>query len=224
MAKKKQPDGKTRETLYDKKNQSSSLSTFTKVTMIISVILIALVAVLWIFQSTQTHKQEAEAQAARGKSTLVVYFSCTGTTKVCAEKIAKTRDADVFRILPAKAYTEKDLNWKDDGSRSTLEMKDPSSRPAIRNKVENMDQYDVIFLGYPIWWNEAPRIIDTFLESYDFSGKTIIPFCTSGSSEIGPSVESLKTLAPKATWQSGYRFADRASQAEVNEWLKTVKL
>ena len=122
---------------------------------------------------------------------LVAYFSASGVTKKVGEEIARLSGGDLFEIEAAEPYTEADLNWTDDRSRSTLEMKDASVRPAIVKTVPDMDGYDTVILGYPIWWGMAPRIIDTFLESYDFSGKTIHPFCTSGGSGIGRSDENL---------------------------------
>ena len=122
---------------------------------------------------------------------LVAYFSATGTTRKVSEEIARLSDGELFEIEAQEPYTVEDLNWMDTKSRSTLEMKDASARPAIAKTAPNMDAYDTVILGYPIWWGAAPRIIDTFLESYDFSGKTIYPFCTSGGSGIGRSDESL---------------------------------
>ena len=116
---------------------------------------------------------------------LVVYFSASGTTKQLAERLAKTMGADIHEICPEIPYTDADLNWMDKKSRSSVEMNDKTFRPAISDKVENMDQYDTIFLGFPIWWYVAPTIVNTFLEKYDLSGKTIIPFATSGSSGMG---------------------------------------
>ena len=124
---------------------------------------------------------------------LVAYFSATGTTMEAASKLAKAAHADLHEIVPAVPYTPADLNWRDKKSRSTLEMEDKSSRPAIANMVENMDQYDTVFVGYPIWWYIAPTIINTFLEQYDLTGKTIVPFFTSGGSGAG---ETMRYLRP----------------------------
>lgn len=136
------------------------------------------------------------------KKRLVAYFSCTGTTARVAENIAKTTDADLFEIKPLKPYTREDIDWRDRNSRSTKEMKDEKSRPLIGNRVENMEDYDVVFLGFPIWWEVAPRIIETFLESYDFSGKTIVPFFTSGGSGAGRTDSVLRKLCPQARFLS----------------------
>ncbi len=127
---------------------------------------------------------------------LVVYFSATGTTKTVAGRLAEVINADVFEIIPAEPYTKEDLDWREDDSRSSVEMKDPASRPAISGTVDNMDQYDTIFVGAPIWWYVMPRIINTFLEAHDLSGKKIILFATSGGSGLGRSVEKLEESAP----------------------------
>ncbi len=173
-------------------------------------------------KETKTKNQETSVngntlvETPSGQSdTLVVYFSCTGTTQGVAEAIAKKLDADMYEIVPEQPYTSDDLNYNDEKSRSTKEMKDSSSRPAISGKIEHMEQYDRIVLGYPIWWGEAPRILATFVESYDFSGKTIIPFCTSGGSEIGSSAENLKSLAGSGTWMEGKRISSGESGEEA---------
>lgn len=128
---------------------------------------------------------------------LVAYFSASGRTKRVAELLSKTIQADLFEIKPAIPYTREDLNWMDKNSRSTLEMKDPSSRPAISETLDNMEEYDTIFVGFPIWWYVAPTIINTFLESYNFSGKKIILFATSGGSGFGKTADKLKASCPK---------------------------
>ena len=127
-----------------------------------------------------------------GKHVLVAYFSCSGYTKQLAEKINKKVCGDLFEIEPITPYTKEDLNWEDENSRSTLEMKDPANRPPVKNKVENIDQYDIIFVGFPIWWGKAPTIVNTFLESYDLKDKEIIPFATYHSSGVGESDKYLK--------------------------------
>ena len=157
-------------------------------------------------------------------STLVAYFSATGNTEGVAEPLQTALDADLYEIVPEVAYTSEDLNYSSDDCRANREQNDPDARPAIDGSVENMDSYDVIFLGYPIWWGEAPKIISTFLESYDFTGKTIVPFCTSGSSGIGSSAEHLAGLAGSSTWLEGARFAPGASQEEVAAWVDGLEL
>ena len=135
--------------------------------------------------------------------TLVAYFSASGTTAHTAKEIAQAVDADLYEIRPAQPYTTADLDWNDKRSRSTVEMNDPACRPENAGAVENMEQYDTIFVGFPIWWYVEPRIVDTFLESYDFSGKTVIPFATSGGSGISRAEKSLREHCPKANWKQG---------------------
>ena len=124
--------------------------------------------------------------------TLVAYFSASGETARLAKTVAEVTGGDLFEIQPEVTYTSADLNWNDKRSRSTVEMNDAGSRPAIADEVADMEQYDTVFVGFPIWWYQAPRIIETFLESYDFSGKTVIPFATSGGSGMGEAAEILK--------------------------------
>ena len=134
---------------------------------------------------------------------LVAYFSASGVTARAAREMAQAVGADLYEIRPAEPYTDADLNWMDKKSRSTVEMQDPACRPAIAEPVEGMDQYNTVFVGFPIWWYVEPRIVDTFLERYDFSGKTLIPFATSGGSGIGKAEQSLKAHCPKAVWKKG---------------------
>lgn len=155
---------------------------------------------------------------------LVAYFSASGVTKNAAEKLAKAANADLFEIKPVRPYTDADLDWMDKKSRSTIEMNDLSSRPEIANKCENMGSYDVVFVGFPIWWYVEPRIIDTFLESYDFSGKTVIPFATSGSSGLGKTAENFKKiLGANVTVKDG-KLLTRASETDVSDWIKLLGL
>ena len=134
------------------------------------------------------------------KKTLVAYFSATGTTREAAQELARQKGADLFEIVPAVPYTQADLDWRDKGSRSTLEMKDRSSRPAIKATVPNLDEYDVVWIGFPIWWYTAPTIINTFIEAHDFSGKTIHLFATSGGTEIRGAASDLKKAYPQYSW------------------------
>jgi diketogulonate reductase-like aldo/keto reductase/flavodoxin len=166
---------------------------------------------------------EAQAQNQRGAGkVLVAYFSCTETTETIAEYIAEETDGTLYKIVPKTPYTSADLNYNNNGSRANREQNDSSTRPAISGGTENMAQYDVVFLGYPIWWGKAPKIIFTFLESYDFSGKTIVPFCTSGSSGIGSSATDLHALSPSAKWKSGRRFSGNAGKTEVSKWVDSL--
>ena len=155
---------------------------------------------------------------------LVAYFSATNTTKGVAKNIADSLNADLYEITPENPYTAEDLNYHDDNSRSTIEMNDPNSRPAISGSVENMEQYDIVFIGYPIWWSQAPRILSTFAESYDFSGKTVVPFCTSGGSGVGSSAANLERLTKGATWLSGILLDGGASRASIAEWINGLGL
>lgn len=150
--------------------------------------------------------------------TLVAYFSASGITAKLAKTLAETIGADLFEIEPENKYTEADLNWQDKNSRSSVEMKDTSCRPAIHSHVENMAQYDKVFVGFPVWWYREPSIVDTFIESYDLSGKTIIPFATSGVSPIGDSGAIMQKLAPKAKVLDGKRFDASAAADELKAW------
>ena len=163
---------------------------------------------------------EADADTDGGTNILVAYFSATSRTKGIAEYLADGLNADLYEIVPKDPYTDADLNYNDNNSRTTIEMNDESSRPAINGTVDNMDQYDVVFVGYPIWWGKAPKIMRTFVESYDFSGKTVIPFCTSASSGIGSSASDLEGLTSGATWLEGHRFSGSDSEAAVMDWAK----
>lgn len=155
---------------------------------------------------------------------LVVYFSCTNTTKGVAEHIASVTESGMYRIEPEEPYASADLNYNNSSSRANREQNDPSARPAIAGSLENLSDYDIVFLGYPIWWGKAPKIIFTFLESYDFAGKTIVPFCTSHSSGIGSSDTDLHALAAQATWMQGRRFGGNASESDVREWIESLNL
>ncbi len=152
--------------------------------------------------------------------TLVAYFSASGTTAKLAEKVAKVVNGDLYEIVPAKPYTAADLDWTNDKSRSSVEMKNKSFRPEISGKAENMSDYDTIYLGFPIWWYVAPTIVNTFLESYDLSGKTIIPFATSGSSGMGATNAELKDSCKGAVLKEGKRFSSDATEKEIETWVK----
>ena len=171
-----------------------------------------------------TDMENTDNQDVQDHKVLVAYFSATGTTKGVAEHIANGLNADIYEIVPEDPYTDADLNYNDNNSRTTIEMNDPNARPAISGSVENMEQYDIIFVGYPIWWGEAPRIVSTFMESYDFSGKTIVPFCTSGGSGIGSSASNLERLTSGATCLDGRRLNGSDSQDTVMEWVNSLDL
>ncbi len=165
-----------------------------------------------------------ESEDDNGKKILIAYFSATNNTENIANHLNEILDADLYEIIPETPYTSDDLNYNDRSSRSSQEMNDPDARPAISGSVDNMEQYDVIFLGYPIWWGEAPRIINTFLESYDLSGKPIAPFCTPASSPLGSSARNLQTLTDDVTWLDGQRFSGGASSADVQSWVDSLNL
>ena len=155
---------------------------------------------------------------------LVAYFSASGATEKVAEKLAAAAKADLFEIKPAQPYTDADLNWTDKKSRSTIEMNDPSSRPEIADKCDNLGDYDTIFVGFPVWWYIEPRIIDTFLESNDFSGKTVIPFATSGGSGLGKNAENFRKILGKNTTVKDGKLLNRTTDSDIRTWLTTLGL
>ncbi|MDE5909669.1 MAG: flavodoxin [Lachnospiraceae bacterium] len=173
----------------------------------------------------QTNEPEnPDIPEEQGTKVLVAYFSATNTTQGIAEHIADGLSADIYEIVPEEPYTDADLNYNDNNSRTTIEMNDPDARPAISGSVEDMEQYDIVFIGYPIWWGEAPRIVSTFVENYDFSGKTIVPFCTSGGSGVGSSATNLEQLTDGADWLPGKRLNGNDSQDTVMEWVNGLGL
>ena len=151
--------------------------------------------------------------------TLVIYFSATGTTKGVAERIASVTNADMYEIIPAEPYSDADLNWNDSSSRTTVEMNDPDVRPGIASADISFDGYSRIFIGYPIWWGDAPRIMSTFVESHSFDGITVIPFCTSSSSGIGRSGTNLAAQAGSGNWLAGGRLQANISESEITDWI-----
>ena len=150
--------------------------------------------------------------------TLVTYFSASGLTAGVAKEIADILNADLFEIKPLEPYTTADLDWTNDKSRSSIEMKDENSRPEIAEKLKNIDEYDTIYLGFPIWWYVAPHIVNNFLESYDFTGKTIRPFFTSGGSGAGQTDEELHKSAPNATWRPAKRLYENNIE-RIKSWI-----
>ncbi len=154
-----------------------------------------------------------------GKKSLVAYFSASGVTAKAAEKIAAAAGADLYEIQPEEPYTPADLNWMDKKSRSTVEMNDPTCRPAIAETVEDMKQYDTVWIGFPVWWYVEPRIVDTFLESYDFAGTKMIPFATSGGSGIQKAEKSLREHCPAADWKPGKLL----NGGNIEAWVKEMQ-
>ena len=164
--------------------------------------------------------QKGEKKTMEKKKVLVVYFSATGTTRQVAKQIAKIADADICEIIPTKPYSSADLDWTNKQSRSSLEMSDSTARPKIKAVAVDVSQYDYVFLGYPIWWDLAPRAVNTFIETTNLAGKTVIPFATSGGSSIGNSVAVLKQSYPNIKWQSG-KLLNRVSEKDIKTWVAT---
>ena len=162
-------------------------------------------------------------ESGSGNTTLVVYFSATGNTRGVAEKIASITGADIYEIKAAQEYTDADLDWNDSDSRTTHEQNDPDARPEIGSDPVSLDGYTTIYIGYPIWWGEEPRIMDTFVENYDFDGITMIPFCTSSSSGIGRSGQNLADNAGSGNWLEGARFGGGASEDELKSWVEGLE-
>ena len=165
---------------------------------------------------------EEAGTAEADKDVLVVYFSRTGNTKEVAEKIAAVTGADLYEITAAQEYTDGDLDWNNENSRTTKEQNDTSVRPEIGSDPVSLEGYSTIYIGYPIWWGQEPRIMDTFVESCNFDGKTVIPFCTSASSGIGSSGSNLEALAGNGTWLDGQRFGAGASEEEIASWVNST--
>ena len=155
--------------------------------------------------------------------TLVAYFSASGVTKRLAENLAKVAEADLFEIVPENIYTDADLNWQDKQSRSSVEMNDRNCRPAISSKVEDISQYSHVFIGFPVWWYREPSIIDTFMETYEWAGITVIPFCTSGGSGLGDAGKNMQTLAKGAKVIGGKRLSGNASESELKAWIEGIQ-
>ena len=174
--------------------------------------------------ATSTQEESGAGEETAKGGVLVAYFSATGNTEGIALHLQNILDADLYEIVPEVPYTDKDLNYSNDSCRANQEQNDPAARPAISGSVDNMEDYDVVFLGYPIWWGQAPKIILTFLESYDLDGVTIVPFCTSGSSGIGSSATDLHSLAPNANWLAGQRFSGSANQDTIASWVEGLDL
>ena len=179
--------------------------------LIILASVVAIFAIIFAFSG--------KSGAMNNNKTLVAYFSATGNTAAVADRLATAIGADLFAIEPVSIYTMDDLNYKNKESRASIEMADRASRPEIASHVENMEQYDVVFVGFPIWWGREPSIIDTFVESYDFAGKTIVPFATSGSTPTTDgAAESIRPLVPNANVLVGKRFSTDVSGDELKTW------
>ena len=177
-------------------------------------------------EDTAAPEDSGGESTAESGSVLVVYYSASGHTETVAGYIAQATGGDIFEITPAQPYTDDDLNWSDSDSRVTREHEDESLRDVelTTTEVENWDSYDTVFIGYPIWWGIAAWPVDGFVEANDFTGKTVIPFCTSSSSGLGESGELLAELAGTGDWQEGQRFRSSADQADVDEWVDSLGL
>ena len=183
---------------------------------------IFLLAVLTVFAASACSQNKVKKTMEK-KKVLVVYFSATGTTRQVAKQIAKIADADICEIAPAKPYSSADLDWTNKQSRSSVEMNNPKVRPEIKAVSVDVSKYDYIFLGYPIWWDLAPRTVNTFIEAANLAGKTVIPFATSGSSTIANSVVVLKKSYPNIKWQTG-KLLNHISEKEMENWVsETIK-
>ena len=183
-------------------------------------IILALAAVMTISLAACAQNKGEKSMQTENKA-LVVYFSATGTTAKAARTIADVTGGTLYEIVPQQAYTTDDLDWNDKQSRSSVEMNNPQARPALKDTKQDVAAYDVIFIGYPIWWDQAPRIINTFIESHDLKGKTLVPFATSGGSGISNSLKELKRTYPDLEWQSG-KLLNRASRNTVQNWVNDV--
>ena len=181
-------------------------------------IVLAMAALLAI--SLSACSQREKTKESKQMKILVAYFSASGVTEGVAKQLADVTGGDLHKIQPEQPYTEADLDWRDKQSRSTLEMQDKNSRPAITDKLTNMQDYDVVYVGFPIWWYTAPTIINTFMESYDFKDKTVIPFATSGGSDIKKACEDLKAAYPDVNWKEG-KLLNRASKDDLKKWVET---
>ena len=188
--------------------------------------LIALLCLMLLAASAFAESETAEpAFTPTDSNILVACFSATGNTWPLAEYAAEYLNADLFRIEPEEPYTDADLNYSDDKCRANVEMQDDSCRPALAAAVENMAQYDTVILAFPIWWGQAPRIIETFIEAHDLSGKTVLAFCTSGSSGYGRTGDILSTLTDDTvTWLEGRRFSAAATAEEMEAWLQEMNI
>lgn len=175
-------------------------------------------ALLAICLSACSQSKKTEQKSMK---TLVAYFSATGVTKGAAQQLAQAAGGTLYEIQPEQPYTDADLDWRNKQSRSSVEMQDKSSRPAIKGKVDNMVDYDIIFVGFPIWWYTCPTIINTFIEQYDLKGKTVIPFATSGGSNIDKACDDLKAAYPDINWKPG-KLLNGTSQEELQEWVKSL--
>ena len=180
--------------------------------------LLILLSVVGIATATKKKKKQDMNSMQSNHKVLVAYFSATGTTARAAQKVAAATGGELYAVTPAQPYTDADLDWHNAQSRSSVEMNDPKARPALGGKRLDVSGYDIVFIGYPIWWDLAPRIINTFIESHDLKGKTVVPFATSGSSSIAGSAAALKRTYPALNWKEG-RLLNRADEKTIRTWI-----
>ncbi len=183
--------------------------------------IILTLAVVMTMNFTACAQNKGEKSMQNENKVLVVYFSATGTTAKAARTIADITDGTLHEIVPRQAYTADDLDWNDRRSRSSVEMNNPQARPALKETNMNLRDYDIIFIGYPIWWNQAPRIVNTFVESHDLKGKTLVPFATSGGSGISNSVRELRKTYPDLDWQDG-KLLNGTGRNGIQDWIRDV--
>lgn len=171
--------------------------------------------------SSSSSPESSKSETVSGGKTLVVYYSATGSTKAVAEEIAKNLSTDIFELVPEKPYTSADLNWNDENSRVSSEHSDESKREValVKSTPDNWEQYDTVYVGYPIWWGIAAWPVNGFVKANDFTGKTVIPFCTSSSSGMGESGKQLSAMAGSGDWKEGKRFSSSATESEISDWL-----
>ena len=182
-------------------------------------IIMAALLTMSLSACSQGNKSKESKEMSNESKILVAYFSASGVTKGVAEQLAEVTGGTLHEIKPVQPYTDADLDWRDKQSRSSVEMQDKKSRPAITDKLTNMQDYDVIYVGFPIWWYTCPTIINTFMEAYDFKGKTVIPFATSGGSTIDKACEDLKAAYPDVNWKEG-KLLNGASKKDLEDWVK----
>ena len=192
-----------------------------KLLRILPAIVIAIAIALTACAKSSDQNTQSSTNQPQEMKTLVAYFSATGVTEAVAVNLAQVVGADLHKITPEQPYTDADLDWRNKQSRSSVEMADSTSRPAITDKLQNMAQYDTIYVGFPIWWYTAPTIINTFMESYDFSGKTVIPFATSGGSSITKACQDLKRTYPNVNWLPG-RLLNNVTDDQLKQWTDSL--
>ena len=183
--------------------------------------LLAAVAVCLLCSASCSKPSSSSAADATQKKILVAYFSCTNTTRDVAERLAVVAGADLYQIEPEVPYPDADLDWTNESSRSSVEMKNPMSRPAIKQTLQNADSYDMVFIGFPIWWYTAPTLVNTFVETYRFEGKVVVPFCTSGGSNIEKAQQSLQASSPNAVWRNG-KLLNHATEESLKPWFEQL--